>query len=88
MLCRNVGILGAYTIGAFTSYYTQPFIYAVVPILFFLMFILLPNTPQYYLRKDKFEVSSDEYFDTFTKDANVFNELIITNVKNRKQKRH
>lgn len=59
-LGRNVGILIAYILGAFLQYKTIPCILVFVPIIFVISFSLLPNTPQYYLRKGENEVKMND----------------------------
>lgn len=57
MLTRNTGILAAYIVGAIVEYEYIPFIFIIVPVVYFFLFSMLPNTPQYYLGKKNTEVS-------------------------------
>lgn len=50
-LTRNIGLLSAYIIGAVVEYKIVPCIFIFIPILFAILFSLLPNTPQYHLHK-------------------------------------
>ncbi|XP_055295469.1 facilitated trehalose transporter Tret1-like [Sitodiplosis mosellana] len=58
-LARNIGILTAYILGAFVSYYTVPCIFVIVPILFVISFTFLPNTPQYHLLRGESKKAED-----------------------------
>lgn len=53
---RNVGILIAYILGATVEYKFIPCICVVIPIGFAICFFMLPNTPQYHLRKGQLQV--------------------------------
>lgn len=48
-------MLVIYIVGAFVNYYVVPCIFIFLPIIFLFSFIFLPNTPQYYLQKEKNE---------------------------------
>lgn len=47
VLICNAGILLAYILGNFVDYTTFPIIFLIFPIVFFIGFIFLPETPQY-----------------------------------------
>lgn len=47
----------AYISGVYFTYGTIPFIFISVPLMFFISFSILPNTPQYYLIRKKYQVS-------------------------------
>lgn len=47
VLFCNIGILLAYVLGNYVSYTTFPIVFLVLPIVFFIGFIFLPETPQY-----------------------------------------
>lgn len=55
-LSRSAGMLVAFIVTAFVDYDVQPYIFIIIPIVYLIKFIVLPNTPQYLLRKNKFEV--------------------------------
>lgn len=55
-LARNVGVLCGYIIGGLFSFENRPYISICVPIIYFIGICLLPNTPQYYVRKGDREV--------------------------------
>ncbi|XP_055299426.1 uncharacterized protein LOC129567002 [Sitodiplosis mosellana] len=54
-LSRNIGVLLIFTIGAYADYFLVPCIFIFLPIAFLVVFFILPNTPQFYLRKGMFE---------------------------------
>lgn len=54
---RNLGILCGYILGAFVDYNHIPWINIVVPVIFVIVFMILPNTPQYYLQNGNIQVS-------------------------------
>lgn len=75
---RNIGILIAYIVGATMSYTVIPCIFITVPILFAFGFMLLPNTPQYYLLKGQPEVIHfKNYFQAFKLIWIFFDSLIL-----------
>lgn len=57
MLCVCTGILIGFCTVPYLSYYLVPKVFAPLPILFFATFILLPETPQYFISRLDFEVS-------------------------------
>lgn len=54
---RNFGALLAYGLGAYVPYEYSPYIYVSMPIVYLIVFGLLPNTPRYLVQKRKFSVS-------------------------------
>lgn len=54
---RNVGILFGYILGAVVEYSYIPWICVVFPVIFMIVFVAIPNTPQYYLEKGNIQVS-------------------------------
>lgn len=56
LLSRNSGILAAYIVGAFVEYEYVPSVFVIIPVVYLICFILLPNTPQYYIQKNNVEV--------------------------------
>lgn len=55
-LARNIGVLLSYTIGATVQYEFIPAIFIFIPILYMILLFLLPNTSQYYIKKDNLQV--------------------------------
>lgn len=55
-LTRNSGVLIGFLVGAVVDYRTLPCIFAVVPLVFGILFFFLPNTPQFYLQKGQNKV--------------------------------
>lgn len=60
-LSRSAGMLFAFIVNAFVDYDVQPYIFIIIPIVYLIKFIVLPNTPQHLLRKNKFEVGDIEF---------------------------
>lgn len=56
MMVRAVGLLIGYVIGVTVPYLYVPVVSVLFPIIFFVIFVLLPNTPQFYLRKHQTHV--------------------------------
>lgn len=54
---RNSGILIAYIAGALITYKCRPYFFILVPIIYLIWVYFLPNTPQFYLKKNQFQVS-------------------------------
>lgn len=67
-LARNVGVLIAYIVGATVDYGVIPSILIYIPIVYIVCLYLLPNTPQFYLQRDRFEVSLINFFLIFDSD--------------------
>lgn len=71
-LCRNVGMLTAYILSAIFDYNQLPYLYIIIPIVYMINFMSLPNTPQYLVRKGKFEVKEITGLIRFRATANIF----------------
>lgn len=54
---RDSGMLTAFILGAFLDYHLLPFIFIIIPIVYLMKFLLLPNTPHHLVRRGKFEVT-------------------------------
>lgn len=52
-----MGILGAYTLGLFDDMFALSLISATVPIIFFVIFLFMPETPTYYLMHDNVDAA-------------------------------
>ncbi|XP_012255569.2 facilitated trehalose transporter Tret1-like [Athalia rosae] len=52
-LMLTIGILLSYILGSFVNIFTLSLISAIFPLIFFAAFIFMPETPGYYLMKDK-----------------------------------
>lgn len=57
MVLRNIGILVSYIMGATIDYYAIPCISIVFPVIFLVIFLMFPNTPQYHLQRNQTQVS-------------------------------
>lgn len=55
---QNVGTLIGYVLGAGVQYNYIPFISSAILIVSLIIFIMIPNTPQYYLREGQTQVRS------------------------------
>lgn len=64
MLCVCTGILIGFSTVPYLSYYLVPKVFAPLPILFFVAFIFLPETPQYFISRLDFDVSEAGGVDT------------------------
>lgn len=53
---RNTGTLIGYILGASVEYEIIPCINVIIPIVFVVVFMMMPNTPQFYLRKGQIQV--------------------------------
>lgn len=53
-----MGITLSFIGGSYISYPYRPIVFIIIPIIFLIWVITLPNTPQYYLQSDKFLVSN------------------------------
>lgn len=60
---RNIGTLSAFIMGASLTYDSIPMICIGIPIVFALVFTLIPNTPRYHLAKGDENVSLNYYFE-------------------------
>lgn len=56
-LARNVGVLIGYVVGAVVQYEHRPYIFVFFPVMYLFWLYSLPNTPQYYLHKEDYQVS-------------------------------
>lgn len=56
-LARNIGVLLSYIVGATVQYNIIPAIFIFIPILYMILLFLLPNTPQYYIRTENYQVN-------------------------------
>lgn len=56
LFLRNIGILIAFILGATLEYEYIPFTGMILPIIFVFTFMMLPQTPQYLLKKGQFQV--------------------------------
>lgn len=54
---RNVGLLIAYILGAHLPYRDIPLVCIIFPIIFAVVFMMMPNTPRYYLQRGQIHVS-------------------------------
>lgn len=71
----NIGILYAYTVGAAGHYMLLNLMCLAVPILFVLLFIWMPETPQYLLSKGKSAEAAKSLQWLRGRDNNVDHEL-------------
>lgn len=56
MLNVTIGILFGFIAGTYLTYYLVPKIFLPLPMVFFALFILFPETPQYFIQRKNFEV--------------------------------
>lgn len=56
-ISRVIGVLVAFIVNAVVDYEYVPCIFIFIPFLYAILFMLLPNTPQYYLQKNQDQVS-------------------------------
>lgn len=56
MLSRNVGMLICFIIGSTLDYHYTPCVFVLIPIVSSIIFVTLPNTPQYYLQRNQLKV--------------------------------
>lgn len=56
LFLRNVGTLMAYIFGATLDYIHVPYVCVVVPIAFVIIFMMMPNTPRYFVNKGEMKV--------------------------------
>lgn len=62
VLVRSIGYMTALIIGAYVDYAIVPYINIGLPVLFAILFVCLPNTPQFLIRQRKYEASSDGWW--------------------------
>lgn len=55
-LSRNIGILIGFIVGAKLDYEYVPCVFVIIPVIFGSIFVFIPNTPQFLLRKGQTEV--------------------------------
>ncbi|XP_055304889.1 facilitated trehalose transporter Tret1-like isoform X2 [Sitodiplosis mosellana] len=55
MLSVTIGILFGFIAGTYLTYYLVPKIFLPLPIVFFVLFIFFPETPQYFIQRKSFE---------------------------------
>lgn len=56
---RSTGYMTAIIVGSYVEYTTVPFLFIGLPVVFFVVFLFLPNTPPYLIRVGKYEVGVD-----------------------------
>lgn len=56
-LFRLFGISLAFIAGAYVEFRIVPYLFVPFPIIFAVLFVLLPNTPQHLLRTNQLQVS-------------------------------
>lgn len=57
MLTLTTGILAAFVAGSYLEYFFVPKLFIALPVVFFVAFIFLPETPQHLLSRNNFEVN-------------------------------
>lgn len=57
MAFRNIGLLISFILGATIDYYTIPLIFIIFPIVFLIIFLTMPNTPQYHIQRGDTQVN-------------------------------
>ncbi|XP_015120401.1 facilitated trehalose transporter Tret1 [Diachasma alloeum] len=73
MLC--IGILLTYVLGSVVSMFTLSLIAAIVPLVFFVVFFFMPETPTYYLKKGDVDAARESYRWLRGPDYNIEGEL-------------
>lgn len=76
MLSVTIGILFGFIAGTYLTYYLVPKIFLPLPIVFFALFILFPETPQYFIQRKSFDVMY-HHFQNQTKTKNENNPTLI-----------
>lgn len=56
MLTGNLGILAAFVIGTYSSYFATPMFAIVMNVLFVIMFSFFPETPLFLMKENKIRV--------------------------------
>lgn len=56
MLSVTIGILFGFIAGTYLQYFLVPKLFLPLPIVFFVLFIFFPETPQYFIQRKSFEV--------------------------------
>ena len=62
MLLVNVGTFCGYIVGSLVDYEYIPCIFVTVPLIYVACFAIIPNTPQYCLRRGRFDVRTSFKF--------------------------
>lgn len=57
MLVLTIGILASFVAGTYLDYAFYPKIFVGLPVIFFIAFALMPDTPQYFIARNEHEVS-------------------------------
>ncbi|XP_055304279.1 uncharacterized protein LOC129569467 [Sitodiplosis mosellana] len=58
-IIRNLGVLVGFILSASVEYKVIPCISGIFPIIFAIIFVMLPNTPRYYLQKGQIQKAED-----------------------------
>ncbi|XP_031622895.1 facilitated trehalose transporter Tret1-like [Contarinia nasturtii] len=53
-LARNIGVMLSFIAGAIVEYQYWPYIFIFIPIIYLILLLLLPNTPQHYIEREEF----------------------------------
>lgn len=56
LIAQNAGILSAFVVGSFFEYTTVVWCLIPIPVLFFIIFIWMPDTPVYLIKKKQYKV--------------------------------
>ncbi|XP_062545780.1 facilitated trehalose transporter Tret1-like [Armigeres subalbatus] len=59
ILSTNLGQLIMYILGAYVSYSVIPYILITIPVIFLFGFTMIPDTPLYYMKKNKYQRSKN-----------------------------
>lgn len=79
---RNLGVLNGFILGAFINYAYVPCICIIFPIVFMVVFSILPNTPQYHLHRGRIQVNIHIYILTQQKSSsNLFCDIFFRKPK-------
>lgn len=62
LILRNIGTLLGFVLGATLTYNAIPLICVCIPIVFGIVFIMIPNTPRFYLQRGHIHVSDKFFF--------------------------
>lgn len=63
LLFRNIGTMTIFIAGAYIDYIYLPRIFVIIYFVYLITFSLIPNTPQFYLRKGKYKVCILKFFE-------------------------
>lgn len=61
MLSVNFGVLIGFIVSSHIAYHIIPFCILVLPIIYLLLILMFPETPQYLLRKKKFTAAEESF---------------------------